>query len=58
MKTIAYALLLIGLMTTGCARMREMNPSASPATPNASSDKGSCEASGGKWNTNTRICDR
>jgi len=57
MKAIAYALLLTAVITTGCARMRDTGPSASPST-NPSSDKGSCDASGGKWNALTRNCDR
>jgi hypothetical protein len=57
MKAIAYALLLTAVITTGCARMRGTEPSASPST-NPSTDKVSCEASGGKWNAFTKNCDR
>jgi len=57
MKAIACALLLTALFT-GCARMRGMEGSASPATTNPQSDKVSCEMSGGKWNAHTRNCDR
>jgi len=57
MKTITYALLLTAVVATGCARMRDTGPSASPPT-NPSSDKVACEASGGKWNALTRNCDR
>jgi hypothetical protein len=57
MKAIAYVLLLTALVT-GCARMRDSGASASPASPDPSMDKVSCEASGGKWNALTRNCDR
>jgi hypothetical protein len=57
MKAIACALLLTALFT-GCARMRGSDVSASPDTTNPQSDKVSCDMSGGKWNQNTRMCDR
>ena len=57
MKVIAYALLLTAVITTGCARMQGTEPNASPKT-DTSSDKGACDASGGKWNAVTRNCDR
>jgi hypothetical protein len=56
MKAIACALMLTALLG-GCARMRSTEPSASPRM-DTSVDKVSCEQSGGKWNTNTRNCDR
>jgi hypothetical protein len=55
MKAIAYVLVLLAL-TTGCARMRASEPSASPST--APDTKVACEQSGGKWNAVTRNCDR
>ena len=56
MKAIAYALIVTALLT-GCARMRSVEPSASPATTGTES-KVACEQSGGKWNAFTRNCDR
>ncbi len=58
MKAFAYALLLAAVVTTGCARMRESSPSASPPSIDPASDKVACDASGGKWNAGTRNCDR
>jgi hypothetical protein len=60
MRAMACALLLATLFT-GCASMRDRFSSAGSepsASPGASSDKVSCEMSGGKWNVFTRNCDR
>ena len=57
MKALAYVLLLTALVT-GCARMRASEPSASPPTLDPDQGKVSCQMSGGKWNANTRNCDR
>ena len=57
MKAIVCALVLTALFA-GCARMRTVEPSASPATANQQGDDVSCKMSGGKWNALTRMCDR
>jgi hypothetical protein len=57
MKAIACALVLTALLA-GCARMKGMEPSASPATTNPQSDEVSCKMSAGKWDSATQTCQR
>jgi hypothetical protein len=56
MKAIACALVLAALLS-GCARTRFAGTDR-PVSMDPSVDKVSCEQSGGKWNANTRNCDR
>jgi len=55
-KALACALIVTALLT-GCARMRTGEGSASPPM-DTTTDKVACQQSGGKWNDNTRNCDR